>query len=134
MAIFLQFISVVIPIEIIERKCKQLGGLKGSLDLNRRWVGKKILHDKYLYKDSAMGYDDIDSIIDFWKEQGLTPTESIDGKEYWKDLCIVDIGYLNGVTLPCKWIGYEAQEGGVGTVWLKGKPKEELIVPDRLKK
>ena len=134
MAIFHQFISVVIPIEVIEQKCKHLGGLRGVLELNKKWVGKKILVDEYLYKDGAMGYDDIDAIIDFWKEQGLVPKGIKNGKEYWKDLCVVDIGYINGITLPCEWIEYEAQEGGVGIIWSKGKPKGEIVVPDRLKK
>ncbi len=127
MALFLKFISVVIPIEIIENKCKSIGGLKGVLELNKKWVGKKILYDEYLYKDGAMDYDDIETIIGFWKEQGLVPTERKNNQEQWKDLCVVDIGYRNGVTLPCEWIEYEAQEGGVGIAWLKGKQRGNLI-------
>ena len=129
MAIYQQFISVVIPIKIIEQKCRHLGGLKGVLELNKKWVGKKILYDKYLYKDGAMGSDDIGDIVDFWTRQGLTPYKIKDGKTYWNDLAVVEM--LMGATLPCEWLVYDPIDF---TISMKGKPKGKIVVPDRLKK
>ncbi len=129
MAIYHQFIAVVIPIKIIEKKCKHLGKLKGVLELNRQWIGKKILYDKYLYKDGAMGPEDIEEIIRFWVEQGLTPFKIKDGKRYWNELAVVDL--VQGVTAPCDWLEYDPKDP---SVYMKGKPKGEIVYPDRLKK
>ena len=122
MALALSFISVVIPIETIERKCKDVGGFERILELNKKWIGKKILYDKYLYKDSAMGVDDISLIIQFWKRQKLITTETKDEKTYWKDLCVVDM--VDGLTMPCSWLEYDRE---TFSVWLKGKPKGKLV-------
>ena len=64
MAIYHQFIAVVIPIKIIEKKCKHLGKLKGVLELNRQWIEKNSI-DKYLYKDGAMGPGILKKLLDF---------------------------------------------------------------------
>lgn len=122
MALFLQFISVVIPIETIEKKCKHLGGFKGILELNKKWVGKKILYDQYLYKDGAMGSYDIGIIVDFWEKQGLIPTETKNGKAYWKDLCVVD--FVDGATMPCEWLEYDRV---TFTAWMREKPKGDIV-------
>lgn len=104
MAVPVRFISVVIPIAVIEEKCKDIGGLKGVLDINKKWVGKKIKYDEHLYKDGAMSPDDIEQIIEFWKKHGLIPIEEREGKKYWNDLCVID--QFSGPTLPCDWIEY----------------------------
>lgn len=106
MAVQVRFISVVIPIAVIEEKCKYIGGFKGILELNKDWVGKKIKYDEYLYKDGAMSPDDIGQIVDFWEKHGLKLTEERDGKKYWKDLCVID--QFSGPTLPCDWIEYNS--------------------------
>lgn len=72
MAIKVNFIAVVIPIAVIEEKCKNIGGLKGIMELNKKWVGKKIQYDGQLYLDGAMSTGDIEDIISFWVESGLS--------------------------------------------------------------
>lgn len=128
MAIATTMLSVIIPIKNIER-CRGIGGFKGILKIQKDWTGKKVLYDEYLYKDGAMSSGDIEDIVEFWKKQGLTPTETKDGKTYWKDLCVVDM--LGGATMPCDWLEFDYK---TFTVWLKGKPKGETVIPDRLKK
>ena len=129
MAIYLQAIGVIIPIKVIEKKCKHLGGLKGVLKLSEKWVGKKILYDKYLYKDGAMSSGDIKDIVDYWIMQGLTPFKIKDGKTYWNDLAVIDL--VIGLTHPCDWLIYDSKDF---TIYMKGNPKGEIIVPDRLRK
>jgi hypothetical protein len=128
MAIATTMLSVLIPIENIER-CKGIGGFKGILKIQKDWIGKKVLYDKYLYKDGAMSSGDIEDIVKFWEKQGLVPTGTKDGILYWKDLCVVD--FLGGPTLKCDWLEFNLQ---TFSVWLKGKPKGEIVIPDRLKK
>lgn len=125
MALSLKFISVIIPIETIE-KCRDIGGFKGILEIQKEWIGKKVLYDKYLYKDSAMGSYDIDKIIEFWEKQGLTPTKTQNGKTYWKDLAVVD--FVSGLTLPCDWLELEEEEPyRYAIAWLKGKPRGDVV-------
>jgi hypothetical protein len=128
MAIATTMLSVLIPIENIE-KCKEIGGFKGILKIQKDWIGKKVLYDKYLYKDGAMSSGDIEDIVKFWEKQGLVPTETIGGVMFWKDLCIVDM--FGGPTLKCDWLEYDPK---AFVVWLKGKPKGEVVLPDRLTK
>lgn len=132
MAVFTQFFSIIIPIANIER-CTAIGGFKGILELQKQWIGKKVLYDEYIYKDGAMG-GGIDTIIDFWEQQGLVMTETINGQEQYKDFCLIDIGNPKGIAIPCPWLEYEAKNGGIGIAWMKGKPKGGIVLPTRLKK
>jgi len=69
-----------------------------------------------------MNPDEIGNIVDFWQSQGLIPTEVIDGKEVWKDLCVVDM--VGGPTLPCDWLEFDnSKYPDPPVVWMKGKPK-----------
>lgn len=125
MAIKVIFYSVVIPLENVER-CKTIGGVKGILEKQKAFVGKRVLVDDYLYKDGAMGAGDIEDIAYFWRDQGLTLTEFKDGKEVFKDLCVVDM--LSGPTLPCEWLEFDRSGyPDPPIVWMKGKPKGEIV-------
>ncbi len=114
MAVNVRFIAVVIPIAVIEEKCKAIGGLKGALELNKKWVGKKISYDDALYKDGAMSPNDIQIIVDFWEKQGLIPIENRNGKTYWKDLCVID--QFSGATMPCEWVKYDITSSSASLV------------------
>jgi hypothetical protein len=114
MSIKVKYLSVVIPIRNIE-KCVKVGGLKGILEKQKEYVGKRVRVDEFLYKDGAMSPADIEIIVNFWQDQGLVLTEIKDGKKVWKDLCVVDMA--SGPTLPCDWLEYDRE---TFTVWMKG--------------
>jgi len=120
MAIALDCISLIIPIEKIEQS-KYPGGLKGLLESEKASIGTVVLTDKYLYKTGAMSPEGIKELVDYWKKQGLKPFEIRGKKQYWKDMCVVD--FLFGPTRPCDWIEYDWANN---TVWLKGFPKGSL--------
>ncbi|MFA5895199.1 MAG: hypothetical protein WC851_05485 [Candidatus Shapirobacteria bacterium] len=125
MSIKVIFYGVVIPLVNVE-KCKAIGGVKGILEKQKDSVGKRVLVDDYLYKDGAMSPGDIEDIVDFWQDQGLVPTELKDGKQVWKDLCVVDMSY--GATLPCDWLEVDRSNyPDPPIVWMKGKPKGEIV-------
>jgi len=125
MAIKVIYFSVVIPLANVE-KCKAIGGVKGILEKQKDWVGKRVLVDDYLYKDGAMAPYGIELIGNFWKDQGLILTELKDGKEVWKDLCVVDM--MSGPTLPCDWLEFDRSNyPDPPIVWMKGKPKGEIV-------
>ena len=129
MAIHTHFLNVVIPIEKIEQ-CHSVGGFSGILEKNKKFIGGKVYFDDYLYRDGGMGPEDIESIVSFWKDQGLVLFEEKNGQQYWKDLCVVDM--VGGPTLPCEWLEHEYYNypnggGYLSYVYLKGKPKGKLI-------
>lgn len=125
MAIKVIYFGVIIPREKVE-ECKAIGGLNGILEKQKALIGKRVKVDDYLYKDGAMSPGDIGDIVDFWEVQGLVPTEIKDGKEVWKDLCVVDMA--SGPTLPCDWLEVDQSSyPSPPIVWMKGKPKGEIV-------
>ncbi len=123
MAIHVQFYNILIPIAVIEN-CKDIGGFQGILDFHKQQgTSKRILYDEYLFSDRAMSPSDVETIAKFWEKQGLAWTEKRDGKEYWKDLCVVSC--IEGPTLPCKWIEYDRNSR---CAWMKGTPKGKIIM------
>jgi len=114
MAISVTFLSVIIPITNVE-KCTKVGGLAGILKKQKELMGKRVRVDEFLYKDGAMSPADIETIVNFWQDQGLVSTEIKDGKQVWKDLCVVDMA--SGPTLSCDWLKYDKE---TFTVRMKG--------------
>jgi len=132
MSLFVQFYSVIIPLEKI-KTCESVGGLMGILELKKDAVGGRIYFDDYLYRDGAMGPGDVEDIVKFWEGHGLVGIAERDGAEYWKDLCVVDM--FGGPTLPCDWLEFEAlidEEGrrSHSFVYRKGTEPGKLIKPN----
>ena len=135
MAIRLYFLNVIIPIEKINQS-KVVGGFSGYIKENRGWLGTKMYHDEYLFRDGAMTQRDVEDIVKFWEKQGLDLYYCFNGPNQWKDLCVVDA--LGGPTLPCDWIKFDygkKDDGGhYPYVYLKGKPKGEIVGAKKIKK
>ena len=125
MSIKVIYLSVIIPLANVE-KCKAIGGIKGILEKQKDFLGKRVVVDDYLYKNGAISPGDIEDIISFWQNQGLAPTELKDGKEVWKDLCVVDMA--SGPTLPCDWLEFDRTNyPSPPLIWMKGKPKGKTV-------
>tara|TARA_Y100001970_G_C13913624_1_gene689781 strand:- start:111 stop:500 length:390 start_codon:yes stop_codon:yes gene_type:complete len=121
MSIWLNFINVVIPINVIEKK------LDLDFDDFFEKYNKGIkYHDDHLFSTGAMSPDHTESIVKYFESQGLTVLKTIENKEYFEDLCIVEL-LFGGPTRPCEWLEFDAQEK---IVWLKGTDKGEMAVPD----
>ena len=105
MSIQLEFINFVVPIKVIEDKYP--GGWQRCLIKHKKLIGGRIWYDEFLFRDGAMGPEGIEHLFNKWTEMGFTPTETIDGKSHWKDVCIIE-GMLGGLTRPCEWLIYDA--------------------------
>ena len=134
MAIYTDFLSVIIPIEKI-KACKSVGGFMGILEIEKDNIGKKIYFDDYLYRDGAMGSHDIETIVKFWEKHGLVGIENVNGEDVWKDMCVVDM--CGGPTLPCDWLEFELLSwpdgsGIMSYTYMRWKAKGEIIYPNHI--
>jgi hypothetical protein len=121
MAIYLEFIDFVVPISTIQKKYR--GGWEQCLRDHARLIGGRVWYDEYLFRDGAMNRHDIKLIVDRWTEIGFEPKEFRDGKQVWKDVCVVE-SLLGGPTLLCDWLVFDSNQR---IAYLKGT-KPDVIV------
>ena len=100
MAVGLEFISLIVPIEKIEQYYP--GGFEKYKSDNEQSIGGRIWYDDYLVRDGAMSNYDVGRLIQEWESYGLKGVIEVNGQKQWKDLCVVD--YFGGATLPCVWL------------------------------
>jgi hypothetical protein len=109
MAIQLEFLNLIVPIQVIDRHYS--GGFKALIAQHLSMFGVKLWHDEHLFRDGAMNPKDIEDLVEFWKEKGLKPFEERSGKKWWKDMCVVD--FFGGSTLPCDWLEHDPTDHSV---------------------
>ena len=103
MAVALEFFSLIIPIQNIERVYP--GGFDQYKTDHATEIGKNIWYDDFLLRDCAMGWDDIETMLFEWKDRGLKLVKVADGRKEWVDLCVMYD--TDGPTLRCDWIESE---------------------------
>ncbi|HSV77525.1 MAG TPA: TIGR02452 family protein [Bacteroidales bacterium] len=103
MAVELEFISLIIPIEKIEKYYP--GGFKKYKSDNTQSIGRRIWYDNYVVRDGAMSPMDIEYLVKQWEGFGLVAIIEENGNKQWKDLCVVD--FFGGITLPCLWLRHK---------------------------
>ena len=64
MAIALEFIDFVVPIDTIRRKYP--GGWEQCLRDHAGLIGGRVWYDEHLFRDGAMNSDDIMIVVDRW--------------------------------------------------------------------
>lgn len=121
MAIHCEFIDLVIPIENIDKVYP--GGFKKYKEENINGFYGKLWHDEFLFRDGAMGPDDMHYLVQKWEERGLVGVVEREGIKEWKDLCVLE-GLFGGPTLKCDWLEYDHVDR---CVYMKGKPKGEIV-------
>ena len=103
MAVILDYINLIVPIEKIEEHYP--GGFSQyKIDLKDS-IGREIWYDEYIVRDGAKSEYDIDLLIPEWELCGLKGTVAVDGKDHWADFCVVHP--FEGATLPCDWLKTE---------------------------
>lgn len=128
MAVILEFLNLIVPIEVI--KAKYPGGWKQCLKDHEQHIGSTVWYDDYIFRDGAMSGNDIQMLVDEWSKMGFEPTVDINGEIVWKDLCV--IGELGGIcNHTCNWLIYEPR---MRTVYLNGTDPDNLIRMARPKK
>ena len=68
MAIALEFLDFVVPLERIRQKYP--GGWDQCLKDHERLIGGRVWFDEYLLRDGAMNPADIESLVDLWGRAG----------------------------------------------------------------
>ena len=127
MAVQLEFINLIMPISVLEEKYGE--GLQGYLKEHSRSIGKVLWHDDAVVRvTGAMDPEMIDIWIEEWSKLGFQPTELIEGKTVWKDLCIVD---SNGFSEhDSRWI---VVDGAERIAWFRGTEPGETIGRDNFR-
>ena len=87
MAIQLEFMNLIVPVQIIEEKYP--GGWDGCLRDHARSLGRVVWYDDHLFRTGAMDPDLMDNLIVKWTRLGFESTEMVGGKTVWKDFCVV---------------------------------------------
>jgi len=95
MAIMLEFMSLIIPIENIDKVYE--GGFKEYLKSERHNSTAMAWYDKHLYRKGWGGDSQlIDDEIQFWEDLGLTPAIKTSRGKKWKDLAVLSSGPWGG--------------------------------------
>jgi uncharacterized protein (TIGR02452 family) len=101
MSIKLEFISLIIPLTIVEKYYP--GGLE-AYKKDHESIFKpenyNVWFDDELVKEGAMNPWDMESKVKAWKACGVKT--SSDGDKKWENVCVVDM--FAGPTLPCDWL------------------------------
>jgi len=107
MAINLAFIDFVVPISTIKQKYPD--GLERFIYDHRRSLGGVNYFDEHLFHTGAMSGDGITRLKDKWTALGFEETEVVDGKEHWKDFCVLE-SLLSRTSRPCPWLMVDEYE------------------------
>ena len=104
-------------------KEKYPGGWDQCLRDHADLIGGRVWYDEYLLRDGAMGPSGIESLIEEWMELGFEPIISHNGKDAWKDVCVVE-SFFGRTTLPCDWIVVDTE---ARIAYLKGTPPGDTV-------
>jgi hypothetical protein len=110
MSVKCEVIDLVIPISKIDKVYE--GGFRQFKEERMRFFGKTLLNDDHLFVTSVLKPIDLELYIKIWEQRGLQGTVEINGKQYWKDFCVVEC-QAGGPTLPCEWIEYDQETHSV---------------------
>jgi len=121
LAIALEFIDVVVPVA----KIRDLypGGWEQCLSDYSTLLGRRVWYDRYLFRDGAMSPPEVRLLVEGWTVLGFVATETRQGRQYWKDLCVVE-SRLGGPTRPCDWLTFD---GAKRIAYLAGTDPGTLI-------
>ena len=100
MAVQLEFINLLVPIEIIKEKYP--GGWEACLEDHRDAIGCRIWYDDHLFRDGAMNPMDMQFLVTCWESLGFETKREVDGTIVWQDVCVTD--FINGNSRPCDWL------------------------------
>lgn len=120
MAVYCEFINIIIPIANIDRVYP--GGFAAYKQEHAKEFTGRMYHDEYLFRDGAMSAGDAQAIITEWEQRGLIPLISKDGVEYWHELCSVNM--MTGLTQPCTWARYDRKQS---CVHMTGAPETPVV-------
>lgn len=117
MAIYCEFINLIIPISKIESVYK--GGFTKFKEDNAVGFNIGVLwHDDYLFRDGAMNLSSLNSRINKWESLGLKGLSVVNGEQKWIDFCVFE-GMFDGDNINCDWLLYDSK---TRCAYMKDKP------------
>lgn len=119
MAVELEFINLIVPIETINEKYP--GGWEQCLKDYQNLIGGRVWFDDYLFRDGAMNPMDIGFLVEEWESLGFQIHDGGENPSKWIDICVVD-AMFGGTTLPCDWIEVDGD-----VAFNKGKVRGDVI-------
>lgn len=123
MAIALEFINLIIPLEHVRRATgPRAKVILSQIQSGGGSIGPVEWHDDHLYVDASMGDYNVEDWVAEWEAMGLRATEILGGEKIWKDICVVKTNA--GPTMPCEWLEYDHQNNCVS---LRGQPRGLLV-------
>lgn len=108
MAIALEFLDFIVPINVI--RAKYPGGWERCLQDHEGLIGSRVWYDKDLFRNGAMNPMDIGLLLEHWTSLGFMTYASRQAQTYWNDVCVVSV-MSGGATLPCDWLEVDTTEG-----------------------
>jgi hypothetical protein len=120
MAVQLEFLNLIIPVQVIEQKYS--GGWDACLEDHAKSIGRVVWYDDHLFRTGAMDGDMIANLIEKWTNLGFEATDVVDEKTVWRDLCVVDAFGFSQHDSP--WI---VVDGAERTAWRRGCDKGDVI-------
>src|SRR4051812_21544345 len=123
MAIELEFINLIIPVQVIEQKYP--GGWDACIRDHAKSIGRVVWYVDNLFRTGAMDPDLMDNLITKWTRLGFQATESIGNAVCWKDFCMVTS--YGASKYDCPWIVFDSAER---IAWLRGAEAGEIIGRD----
>ena len=97
MAISITFITFIMPLSNVDKY------YPGGVEMFKKEHSEDYEFDNFLCRTSAMGWEGIEIVINFWKSLGAVDTTEENGVKKFKDFCIQEsLPFAD--TLPCDWI------------------------------
>jgi hypothetical protein len=124
MAIYCEFINLIIPIKNIDLVYP--GGFnKYKEEYDFGFSTGVLWNDEFLFRDGSMSMKGLDNRIKKWENLGLKGLSELNGKKKWIDFCLFE-GMFGGCDLSCDWILYDTNSR---CVYLKDQPFGEIAFP-----
>lgn len=127
MAVRLEFINLIIPVQAIEVKCPD--GWSGCLRDHTKSIGRVVWYDDHLFRTGAMDPEMMDNLITKWTRLGFEATEVVDEKVVWKDFCVVDSFRYSRHS--CNWLTFDPT---MRAAWLRGTDPGEVVWRERFQR
>jgi hypothetical protein len=107
MAIYCEFINLIIPISNIESV--YTGGFIKFKEDNATGFNIGVLwHDDYLFREGAMNFSSLELRIKKWESLGLKGLFNVNGEQKWIDFCVFE-GMFDGDNINCDWLLYDSK-------------------------
>ena len=125
MAVMLEFIDLIVPIETIRERYP--GGWEACLEDHEPFLGGRVWHDDHLFRDGTMSPRDMEALVGQWVGRGFQASEVREGQTIWKDLCVVE-SMFGGPTRDCDWLVVDREQR---VAYLQGTDPGEVVGPAR---